>query len=143
MVKSNAKGLNLLYSSMQKWSIWDLFALGFWLVLIALSINWYQERMLLPDPAFYLWNIINGESFLVVDNRYTAILTQVFPLVATWLEAPLSTILVSYSVGFVTLAVACYFVARCIWQNQVAGITIILIFSTGVAYSYFRPTSEK
>ena len=121
----------------------DILGVLFWILLIWFAKLWCLERMMLPDPAFYLWTIINTQDFCIIDNRYTALITQIPPLLATWMESSLQTIIESYSIGFVGFATLVYMACMYGFRNRTAGVAILLIFSTGIAYSYFRPTSES
>ena len=116
------------------------------LVFLGLAIAAYQlnlERILLPDPAFYLFQMINNEQFFIVGDRYTMVINQIIPLLGVKINLPLSQLVKLYSLNFVAVAFAFYLLANYAFKNQTAGISILLIFTTGIAFSYFRPTSES
>jgi hypothetical protein len=73
---------------------------AFFLLLLIGSVVFYKERMLFIDPGWVVFNILNKSSVLIAEYRYGALATQVVPLIAGWLQLPLSVILMLYSASF-------------------------------------------
>ena len=61
-------------------------------VLFILSFLFYKERTVFLDAAYDLFFIIKDNRFEIQNCRFTALFTQVLPLMASRLGAPLDTI---------------------------------------------------
>ncbi|GEM_PF-4913669 len=122
---------------------YNIVAYLFFLFLIVWAVITKEERILMSDPAFYFFNIVNQVDFFYPGVRYTAIINQ-FPLViATRMHLSLDSLLTVYSVSFVVVRLFYFFLANNVFKNRAAGYAIIAISFVGVAESYFRPTSES
>ncbi len=64
------------------------------------AILYYQERIIFSDAAWVLYNIINKKELFIIEHRYGAFISQIFPLIGTYLGLSLSTILLLYSISF-------------------------------------------
>ena len=102
-----------------------------------------QARILISDPAFYLFNIINSSDFFVPGTRQTAVINQVLVVAGVKLKLPLSFLIPLYSFSFVFIRILYFFVVSNLLKNKAAGFAIIAFSVVGVAQSYFRPTSES
>ena len=100
-----------------------------------------SSRILITDPAYYLFNMINDGGFFISDNRYTAVINQVLVIFGVKMKLPLTVLIPLYSVSFVFVRFAYFFLVNNILKNRAAGFAIIVFTVTGVADSYFRPTS--
>lgn len=113
------------------------------LVIMALgSLVFYKERMLFADPAFISFEIINSQFFVISEHRYGAFITQIFPLVASCLKAPLKIVLILYSVSFYLffLAVAC--ISGHLLHQKKLAILFVFYLSFLVTDVYFWPNNE-
>ena len=81
-----------------KWGSKMSIATLFCLLLAALFF--YQERVIFSDAAWVVYNIINKKEIFIIEHRYGAFVSQMFPLVGTYLGLPLSSILLLYSISF-------------------------------------------
>ncbi|MCE4563602.1 hypothetical protein INQ51_04710 [Maribellus sp. CM-23] len=127
----------------QKLDRYNLYAYLFFVFLIVWALVTKEERILISDPAYYFFHIVNKADFFYPGVRYTAIINQ-FPLVlATRMQLPLDTLLSVYSVSFVLVRLFYFFLANNVFKNKAAGYAVIAISFVGVAESYFRPTSES
>ena len=102
-----------------------------------------QARILITDPAYYLFNIINDSKFFISGSRYTTVINQVLVLFAVKLNVPLRILIPLYSLSFVLVRFLYYLLVTKVFKNQTAGFAIITFTVIGVAESYFRPTSES
>ena len=100
-------------------------------------------RILISDPAYYLFNIINKSGFLIPDGRYTAVINQSLVVFAVKLKLPLDYLIQIYSVSFFIIRLFYFFIVNNVFKNRSAGLAIIAISVLGVAESYYRPTSES
>jgi hypothetical protein len=64
------------------------------------SILYYQERIIFSDAAWVVYNIINKKELFIIEHRYGAFISQIFPLIGGYLGLSLSTILLLYSISF-------------------------------------------
>lgn len=116
---------------------------SFLFLLSVLAILYSKERVLISDPAYYFFNIINNVDFFVPHTRQTAVITQAPLVYATRMGLPLSVLLPLYSVSFVLVRGIYFFLAYHVFKNKTAGYAVLAISAIGVAESYFRPTSES
>lgn len=68
--------------------------------LLLAAIFFYQERIIFSDAAWVVYNIINKKEIFIIEHRYGAFISQIFPLVGTYLGLSLSSILLLYSLSF-------------------------------------------
>nr|WP_320023502.1 hypothetical protein [uncultured Draconibacterium sp.] len=121
----------------------DGVAFLFFIVLGVMVINDAQARILITDPAYYLFNIINDSKFFISGARYTAVINQILVLFAVKLNVSLRILIPLYSLSFVLVRFLYYVLVTKVLKNQTAGFAIIAFTMIGVAESYFRPTSES
>lgn len=81
--------------------------LGF-LILMVMSVVLAQERVLFVDSAAQLFEMIQRESFVIYDHRYTMAVTQLLPLVGIKIGLSLPMLVVLYSVAAPLLAYLAY-----------------------------------
>jgi hypothetical protein len=115
---------------------------AFFLLLLIGSVVFYKERMLFIDPGWVVFNILNKSSVLIAEYRYGALATQVVPLIAGWLQLPLSVILMLYSASFYVfyLVVVLLLVLR--YRQWGFALLLGLYFSLFVSDGYFWPNNE-
>ena len=121
----------------------DGIAFLFFIVFGIMVISDAQARILITDPAYYLFNIINDSEFFISGSRYTTVINQILVLFAVKLNVPLRILIPLYSLSFVLVRLLYYILATKVFKNQTAGFAIIAFTMIGVAESYFRPTSES
>ena len=81
--------------------------LGF-LILMVMSVVLAQERVLFVDSAAQLFEMIQRESFVIYDHRYTMAVTQLLPLIGIKIGLSLPILVVLYSVAAPLLAYLAY-----------------------------------
>lgn len=102
-----------------------------------------QARILISDPALFLFKIISSKNLSVPADRYTSVINQPLLVFAVHAKLPLNYLIGIYSISFVLVRVLYYFIAAHVFRCQSAGYAVIFISIIGVAESYFRPTSES
>ncbi|MFV0593494.1 MAG: hypothetical protein ACK5M7_19135 [Draconibacterium sp.] len=131
------------WSRVLKWRYSDIASYSFLILLLVWAVVYAKARILISDPAFYFFNIVNDADYFVPHTRTTAIITQV-PLVwAAKMHLPLAMLLNIYSVSFVLVRVVYFFLVNNVLKNKAAGFAVIAVSSIGIVESYFRPTSES
>lgn len=127
----------------KKLDLYNISAYLFFMFFAVWAVIDANARILISDPAYYLFNIINSSDFFVPGTRQTAIINQVLVVLAVKLKLPLKFLIPLYSVSFVLLRLFYFFIVNNLLKNRAAGFAIIAISVVGVAQSYFRPTSES
>lgn len=70
-------------------------------ILAFMAFIFFKERTLILDASFQSFLIILHDDFAIQVHRFGAVMTQIFPLIATRLGCSLETILTVYSLAFV------------------------------------------
>lgn len=109
--------------------------------MLALSVLFYKERMVVPDAAYYLFHIVKDNTFTIQHYRFIAIATEVFPLLARRLELPLQHIALIYSMGFVIYYALCYAVCGMLRQYRI-GIALLLFHLLFITHTFYWMLSE-
>ena len=122
---------------------YNIFAYLFFVLFAIWAVVNAEARILISDPAYYLFNIINASDFFVPGTRQTAVINQIFVVLGVKLNLPLKLLIPLYSVSFVLLRILFFFIVNTVFKNKAAGFAIIAISVVGVAQSYYRPTSES
>lgn len=126
-----------------KINYFEIFSYVFFLLLIILSLIYTKERILILDPAYYFFNIVNSQDFFIPHGRSTAVINQALLVLTTKFSFSLSSYLYIYSFSFVLVRLFYFYLANNILKNKAAGFAILAISAIGVGESYFRPTSES
>jgi hypothetical protein len=76
-----------------------ILTLIFSLILVAFSILYYKERVIMYDTSYYFFYLLQKQNFVIQHNRIGAVFTQILPLLAIALKMPLKLIAILYSVN--------------------------------------------
>lgn len=106
-----------------------------------MAIYLYQER-LLADSSYYIFRVIDNESFWVEHNRFILVFSQLLPYIAIKLGASLKTILYLYSIGHILFFYSIFIIARYYYNNLQAGILLLLLQTLGIMSGFFVPMFE-
>ena len=113
----------------------------FFLVYALLAILYYKER-LFGDASYFIFHLINDESFRVEHQRFVQLFFQIIPLAAVKLSLPYKIVLILYSLGnviyFYIITAICVFGLK----DNLAAFCIILLLMFGTTYLYFCPIFE-
>jgi hypothetical protein len=101
-------------------------ALGALAVLLAGSVIFYKERMLLCDDAHIAFHIINYGTLQIQQLRFGAFITQCVPLLLAKMHLPLKTILIGYSLSFNLF----YFIVACmlVFRFRAYALAVLMAF---------------
>ena len=121
---------------------YKIFSHIFFLILALMAGFFYMERILYADSAFQFFKIINFEKFNIEAGRFSAVLTQVIPILAVKMGADLKLLILSYSVSFVLIYYLVYLACVYIFKDQSAGILIIFLLVLGIRSSFFHTVTE-
>ena len=111
-------------------------------VLFILSFLFYKERTVFLDAAYDLFFIIKDNRFEIQNCRFTALFTQVLPLMASRLGAPLDTIAILYSTGFIVYYFVCYFICGTVLKQYRFALVILLFNILFTAHTFYWMPSK-
>lgn len=111
------------------------------IVLGIFAINLFEER-LVADSSYYIFKVINYESFWVEHNRYILIFSQWIPLIGVKIGLSLKTVLYLYSIGNVVFFYSIFLIAKYSYKDNSAGILLLLIQTLGIMSGFFVPMFE-
>lgn len=120
-----------------RWIIFTLF-----LLLLAGSAFFAQERILFCDASFILTEILNRGSLAIQEHRYGSFITQIFPLLGAKAHLPMGTIVLLYSMSFnlFYLAVASVILFR--FRNIKLAVVMAFYYTLFVSDTYFWTNNE-
>jgi hypothetical protein len=105
--------------------------------MLVLSVVFYKERMVLPDTAFFLFNIVKDNWFCIQVYRFGDVFSQLLAVPARRMGLPLDVIMVCYSAGFTLFHFACYAICGSVLKQYRFALVILLanlLFTTGSYY---------
>lgn len=111
--------------------------IGTYLVLLILSILFYKERTVMFDTAFQLFSMLKDDNFAIQINRFGAVFTQIFPLLASKLGLPLYVVALLYSAGFIFFYATCFFIALLYLKDKEIALSILLFNTVMVVHSFY------
>lgn len=102
----------------------------------------FSEERFQADGAYYLFKVINYETFQVEHQRFILIFSQVLPLIGVKLGLTLKTIFILNSISNVLFfyLVFCYLVYYL--RDKTGGIAVVLFQVMGVLHLQFTPMYE-
>ena len=110
-------------------------------VLGLFAILLFEER-LLADSSYYIFRVINNESFWVEHNRFILVFSQILPLIGVKLGFDLKTVLYLYSIGHVVFFYIIFLVTRYYYKSKEAGVFLLLLQTMGIMSGFFVPMFE-
>ncbi|MEO0897241.1 MAG: hypothetical protein AAFY71_12625 [Bacteroidota bacterium] len=116
--------------------------IGTYVILGVLSIVFYKERIIFLDAAYYLFHLIKDSFFNIEHNRWPTIFTQLFPLAARKLNAPLNVVMISYSFGFIAYFGFIFYLCLVRLKQPVWALILVLFNVLMVADTFYWIQSE-
>lgn len=113
---------------------------GTYAVLAVLAYVFYKERTVFIDIAFHLFYILKDGAPTIQNNRFGAIFTQMFPLLASKAGLSLAQVMVAYSVGFVAYYAAIFFL--CLRLSRPHALMLLLFNVLMVTNTFYWIQSE-
>lgn len=110
--------------------------------MFILAIVFFKERMINMDASLYLFNIVRTGNFSIEHMRFIAVVTEVFPVLATKLSLPLNMIMISYSAGFIIYYSICYLLCGVVFKNYKLGLALLLYHILFTSYTFYWSLSE-
>jgi hypothetical protein len=109
---------------------------GLFAVLLVLAIVFVKERIIIFDTSFQLFLMLRANGFAIQADRFGAVFTQIFPVIGSWLNLPLSSIIILYSTGFIVFYFACFCIILFVFKNIKLAL-ITLLFLMGITTHTF------
>jgi hypothetical protein len=111
-------------------------------MLFVFSVLYYKERFVFLDGAHFLFHILRTNSFAIFHNRFIAILTEIYPVIASKLSLSLPVITQLYSAGFIIDFFACYFICGTLLKRYDFALVILFINMLFVSDTFYWLISE-
>jgi hypothetical protein len=113
------------------------------IVLLSIwSLITYKERMTFVDPAWVSFNIINNHTLCISEYRYGAFITQIFPLIGSYMGFSLKTILLLYSFSFYLFYLSTALINGIIFKQRWLVILQALYLTLFISDCYYWPNNE-
>lgn len=113
----------------------------FFLGLAVLSVLFWKERQAF-DAAHYLFEITDRKFFFIAHQRPAGIVSQLLPVIGTWLRLPLSALAVLYSLGDILWYYLIFLCLAYQLETRRGIVALLLILSLTVRYSFYCPVTE-
>ena len=114
---------------------------GVFFVLMLMSIFLYKERMF-ADASYYLFHAINSGWFHVEHGRTVLALSQILPVLGTWLQLPLKVVLVLGSLGHEFFYYSVFLMCLYLLKDKRAALAVIAVHVIGQLSLYWSPMLE-
>jgi hypothetical protein len=122
-------------------SISNLFMHGIFILLMIMSVVLYKERMF-ADASYYLFHAINSQWFHVEHGRTVLALSQIFPIIGTWLHLPLKVVVVLGSIGHEFFYYGVFLICLYVLKDKRAALAVIAVHVIGQLSLYWSPMLE-
>ncbi len=113
-----------------------------YLYMAVLSILFYQERTIILDTAFVVFNIVKDATYNIQHFRFGNLFSQLLPVLARRCNMPLSFILKSYSISFVAYYLVCYALCGLYFKKYQFGLVVLLLNILFAADTFYWIPSE-
>ena len=110
-------------------------------ILILLSIILYKERLFV-DASYYFFKAINSGSFHVEHGRLVLAISQIGPLLASFLGLPLKFVMLIASVGNELFYYSVFLLTYYGLKDRIAGIAVLAIHLIGQTWLFYVPMAE-
>lgn len=110
--------------------------------LLGAAVFFYKERTVFLDIAYHLFNILKDQNFAIQNNRFGAMFTQVFPLLAAKSGLSLNAIALLYSTSFILLYAATFFSILLIQKNTRIALAYFIFGFIITAHTFYWAQSE-
>lgn len=113
-----------------------------YIILGVLAYIFYLERTVFVDISFHLFYIIKDGGFAIQNNRFGAMLTQIFPLIGSKIGLSLSSLMKLYSVGFVLYYLTVFIIITRVLKLARFGLLMLLFSTLMVTDTFYWIQSE-
>ncbi len=120
----------------------SLFQYIFFVTYLLLTLVFYRERVYYTDTAFYLFNIVQKESFFVAHERYIAVFFEILPVLFVKLHFPLKWIAMSFSLNVGLFYVGFFFLFKKVIRSESAIWGLIFLLTLPVSDTFYFLAAE-
>lgn len=113
-----------------------------YIFLLILSVVYYQERVIIYDNSFYLFEMIRTESFCIQRFRVISFLPELLAFLAIKVGAPLIVVSVLFSVGYSLFYFVIYLIIGLYLRKYQLAIVLLLVNTLIVSHTFFWHISE-
>jgi len=114
---------------------------GIFILLMIMSVVLYKERMF-ADASYYLFHAINSQWFHIEHGRTVLALSQIFPIIGTWLHLPLKVVVVLGSIGHEFFYYGVFLICLYVLKDKRAALAVIAVHVIGQLSLYWSPMLE-
>ena len=104
------------------------------LILIILSVVFYQERIYFSDPAFQLFLMINDNQIEVMTNRWPSTIFRWLPYIGLKMDCSVATLSKLFSLSFPLFHLIVFTIISAVYRDRIFSLLLLL--------SVFLATSE-
>lgn len=115
---------------------------AYFLYYFILSVHYYLEKASFSDNSYFLFSIIQEESFAIYHQRWIGLLTQVVPLTLVKIGMSVKSIAIGYSINLALIYYIFFLIFYHVLNKKI--FALIFLFITGVLhhYSFYWLVSE-
>lgn len=123
------------------WKKYALLSTILIIVMLMLSIIFWEERMYFLDPNWMTLQFLKKENIAIQESRYGSFITHLFPVIGIKLQLSVATILQLYNANFfIFFSTAAYLLYR--WKQYVLNVLLLVYFTFFVGDVFFWPSNE-
>ncbi len=114
----------------------------FFALYLCMTLFFYQERIYYTDTAFYLFNMVQKESFFVAHERYIAIFAEILPVLMLKLHAPLKWVSLAFSLNIGLFYLSIFLFLKKVIRSESAIWSLIFLLSLPVSDTFYFVAAE-
>jgi hypothetical protein len=113
-----------------------------WLLLLAMAMLFYKERILFLDASFVLFHIIREGTFCIQVYRFGDAIMQLLPVLSFKAGLPLKDLIMSFSVSPVLIGFGAYVICGSVLKEYRFALVILLTNILFAADTFYWPISQ-
>ncbi len=110
--------------------------------MLFLSQLFFMERTCFVDMSFILFNMLRDHTLEIQVYRFGSAVTQIFPLVVTWLHFSIESIARIYSASFVICYFSIFLICAFVFKKYSHALLMLLFSTLMVADTFYWLTNE-
>lgn len=111
------------------------------LLLLFVDLYFYRAK-LSDDAAYYLFQIVNSESFFIAHRRLISHAIEILPYFLTKISAPMDLIIFSFVLNQWLFLTSCLIITAFVFKDLKATCGALFAILLGTQLNYFNPVSE-
>jgi hypothetical protein len=110
--------------------------------MLIFAFVFYKERVIFTDLSFHLFCILKDKSLAIQNNRFGAIITQIFPFMCAKYGMSLKTATIVYSICFVFIYSSVFWILIQLFKNRQLALAYLLLNTLIATHSFYWVQSE-